>query len=29
MFRPDEGRAYWDEQVARENRRARSRDDDA
>jgi len=32
MFRPDEGRAYWDEQVARETRRnqsaRRSRDDD-
>jgi pyocin large subunit-like protein len=35
MFRPDEGRAYWDEQVARESRsaqssgRSRDRDDDA
>ena len=34
MFRPDEGRAYWDEQVARESRRSQSarrpnRDDDA
>jgi pyocin large subunit-like protein len=34
MFRPDEGRAYWDEQVARENRRSsqsarRDREDDA
>ena len=33
MFRPDEGRAYWDEQVAREARRSQSvrrsaRDDD-
>lgn len=24
MFRPDEGRAYWDEQVARESRRTQS-----
>lgn len=31
MFRPDEGRAYWDQQVARETRRtaSRGRDDDA
>jgi pyocin large subunit-like protein len=32
MFRPDEGRAYWDEQVTRESRRSqsarRNRDDD-
>lgn len=34
MFRPDDGRAYWDQQVARESRRGsqsarRGRDDDA
>ena len=34
MFRPDDGRAYWDQQVARESRRGaqsarRDRDDDA